>query len=238
MAFPYTKYRPDWVDDDPTKPADAAAFDHIEAGIKDMSDVVIPDTLFDAKGDLIVASAADTPIRVAVGTDDMALAAASGAAGGVAWKKVDNAMVAVGAGIVQSKLAFDAFQSYTPVLTATTTNPTLGSGSVQVGEYFQIGKLVVGRAVIVFGGAGQAPGSGTYRISVPVTANAAGPKVGSGDILDNSANLIRLIGAELATTTEFQLRIDNSGLGLVTDAVPWVWAPNDQISFFFVYRAA
>lgn len=43
-------------------------------------------TLLDAKGDLIAASAADTPARVPVGTDGFALAARSSATNGVAWE--------------------------------------------------------------------------------------------------------------------------------------------------------
>jgi hypothetical protein len=88
MAFPYTKYRADWIDDDPTKPADAAAFDHIEAGIFDMSEVVIPETLVDAKGDLIVGTAADTVARKAAGADDLVLITASGQADGLKWEKI------------------------------------------------------------------------------------------------------------------------------------------------------
>lgn len=45
----------------------------------------ILDALMDAKGDLIVASAADTPARLAVGTDGQVLVADSGEATGVKW---------------------------------------------------------------------------------------------------------------------------------------------------------
>jgi hypothetical protein len=45
----------------------------------------IPKTLLDAKGDLIVASAADTAARLAVGTNGYFLAANSGATNGIEW---------------------------------------------------------------------------------------------------------------------------------------------------------
>lgn len=52
-----------------------------EAAVANMVDK----TLLDAKGDIIAATAADTPARVAVGTDGLVLTADSGAAAGVSW---------------------------------------------------------------------------------------------------------------------------------------------------------
>lgn len=46
-------------------------------------------TIFDAKGDLIAASAADTAVRVAVGTNGQYLKADSSTASGLAWATVD-----------------------------------------------------------------------------------------------------------------------------------------------------
>lgn len=43
-------------------------------------------TIVDAKGDLIAASADDTPVRLAVGTNDQVLTADSTASAGIAWK--------------------------------------------------------------------------------------------------------------------------------------------------------
>lgn len=51
----------------------------------------IPETLLDAKGDLIAASAADTAARLAVGADDTVLVADAGAAAGVAWAALELA---------------------------------------------------------------------------------------------------------------------------------------------------
>jgi hypothetical protein len=50
---------------------------------------VIPNTIIDAKGDLIVGASADTAGRIAVGTDGYVLTANSGAANGVSWSPVD-----------------------------------------------------------------------------------------------------------------------------------------------------
>jgi hypothetical protein len=57
----------------------------------------IPATLLDAKGDLIVATAADTAARLAVGTNGQALVADSGASAGVKWAGVGKVLQVVSA---------------------------------------------------------------------------------------------------------------------------------------------
>lgn len=73
-----------------------------------------------------------------------------------------------------------AWTAWTPALTAATTNPTLGSGSVQEGSYMQLGKLVIAHFNIQFGSSGQNAGSGEYRISLPVAAVTTGSTVPMG----------------------------------------------------------
>jgi hypothetical protein len=51
----------------------------------DLANAAIPKSLIDAKGDLIGATAADTPARLAVGTNGQVLTADSTAATGLAW---------------------------------------------------------------------------------------------------------------------------------------------------------
>lgn len=89
-----------------------------------------------------------------------------------------------------------AFSTWTPVLTAATTNPTLGSGSVQDGGYVQIGKLVTAWFHIQFGSSGISAGSGDYRISLPVTgATSSSPIIplgfGSGFLAPGPFSLLR-----------------------------------------------
>lgn len=69
-------------------------------------------TIVDAKGDLIVGTAADTVSRLAAGTNEHVLVADSSTGTGLVWKQIDNDSIAAAAGIALSKLA--ASGSYSP----------------------------------------------------------------------------------------------------------------------------
>lgn len=175
----------------------------------------IPGTIFDAKGDILVASAADTAARLAVGADNALLVADSAQSTGLAWRS--------------------AWTGYTPSLTAASSNPTLGSGSSAAGTYIQLGKLVVARGVIAFGASGVAAGSGEYYVSLPVNA-ASSQMLGNARLFDNSAGFAYWVGAERQSASTFKLFRD--GAGSVTHAAPFAWAASDQISWVLTYEAA
>ena len=82
----------------------------------------IQNAIVDAKGDLIGATAADTPARLAVGANDTMLIADSTAATGLAWKTATTQF---------------PWTAWTP----TYQNFTLGNGTV-IARYQQIGKTV------------------------------------------------------------------------------------------------
>jgi len=192
-------------------------------------------TIFDAAGDLLSASAADTPARLAIGSNDEVLSVNSGA---LDYRKVNNAMVDSSAAIAQSKLAFSAWADYTPTLTVDSgTNPTLGTGSTQAGSYMQIGKLVIARIIILFGSSGTNAGSGNYLVSMPVSLRFVSyAAIGSGWIGDNSTNSVNLVTTRLYGP-DYALLIYEGGT-FVTNAAPWAWSANDQITLFVVAEAA
>ena len=178
----------------------------------------IPETLLDAPGDIIVASAADTAGRLAIGADKTAL--------------VSNGTTASwGPG---------AATSYTPALTAATTNPTLGTGSVVAGHWLQIGKLVVAWGSISFGSSGTNAGSGEYWISLPATAISTSPRVmGTVTLYDSSSSTFKIGNAYYISTTVFRITNENvAGSVTVSEAAPWAWGASDALIFQLMYEAA
>lgn len=131
-----------------------------------------------------------------------------------------------------------AWETWTPALTASTTNPTLGTGSVQAGRYGRIQKTVYGQAVIAFGTAGAAAGTGFYFVSLPITAQNAVATIGSGWILDSSTSLVRHVILYSDTVNRAAMWIDNSANFAVSATNPWAWAASDQIRVDFCYEAA
>lgn len=135
-----------------------------------------------------------------------------------------------------------AWTSYTPTLTASTTNPTLGTGSTASGSYMQIGKVCIFRVRIVFGTSGVAAGSGTYLISLPV----------AGVTLQFPRPLVNVLIRDVSTgdmwfglglynsTTDVSLRVqtNSSGTAWVTDSAPYAWAASDEILAFGTYEIA
>jgi hypothetical protein len=105
----------------------------------------IQNAIVDAKGDLIGASASDTPARLAVGADYGFLQADSGQSTGLAWNS-------------------GAWTTYTPTVTS-------GSGSYTTitvtGGYQRIGKTCTMRAYVLVTDRGTA--AGNMIISLPFT---------------------------------------------------------------------
>lgn len=130
-----------------------------------------------------------------------------------------------------------AWTSWTPALTAVTTSPTLGTGSTAEGYYKQVGKLVVWWARLVFG-TGAAAGTGSYRVSLPVTAvTRTGAVFGQGILYDDSASTAALTVCKFVSTTTVEMLI-GSATEVVSDANPWTWAQSDYITLSGMYEAA
>lgn len=145
-----------------------------------------------------------------------------------------------------------AFDSYTPTLTASTTSPTMGSGSSLTGYYKRLGRRVEGYAVVMFGSSGVAAGSGYYGLSLPVAPVNRNQPIGIGYVFDQDDNSRFMIASAVistplwaAATAKCILVVTNAageGFGTgdnpVGAACPWTWAENDQMIVNFSYEAA
>lgn len=132
-----------------------------------------------------------------------------------------------------------AWTAWTPALTATSVNPTMGTGSSVAGRYCQHGKLVEGWGRITFGTASAAAGTGQYLINYPVTPTSANQHVmGTAVLLDNSASTFNL-GIVYTNADTISMRIAITGTALVVaNNAPWTWANNDALYFEFKYEVS
>jgi hypothetical protein len=178
----------------------------------------IQNAIVDAKGDLIGATASDTPARLAVGANDTVLVADSTAATGLAWKS--NA----------TRYPWAAY-------TTTTGNMTVGNGTLTA-RYQQIGKTV--NVFVQFTLGSTSAISTTPYFSLPVTAAQDKWSI-TGRLGDNG--VADYFGfAQANTANVFLYALGASGTygtaPTVSASVPFTWATGDFFTFSFSYEAA
>jgi len=179
----------------------------------------IQNTIVDAKGDLISASAADTPARLAVGANDTILIAASGETTGLKWG--------------------GAYTTWTP----TFTNFTLGNGTATA-RYAQIGKLVHCQLKVVLGSTSSV--TGLIEFTLPITASTSiqGNYIGlnNATCLDSGVAQYPARCALISSTNAVIFALAAGGTYLSTSStsatVPFTWGSTDQFLVNFVYEAA
>ena len=187
----------------------------------------IPATIFDAKGDIIAATAADTASRLAVGANDTVLTADSTTATGLKW-------AAAGGG-------GGTWTSYTPTLTGW----TLGNGTL-VGFYNNDGKTVHVAASVKWGSTTSA--AGNLYLSLPVAADLtlggtflfniyqAG---GVGVATDFNADTYYQLGGYVTGSTTMRIILTNgSSNSGVAVSIPFTWATSDMMIISITYKAA
>ena len=158
----------------------------------------IQNAIVDAKGDIVAASANDTPARLAVGTDNHRLVAASGettglkyvadtqntvidAAGDLLYGTAADTLARLGIGTAGQVLKVNSGAtapewgsasgtSYTWTdFTPTFTNFTLGNGTIDQARYLQIDKIVFVMVNVILGSTSSV--TGTIQITCPVTSS-------------------------------------------------------------------
>jgi hypothetical protein len=163
----------------------------------------VPDSIVDAKGDLIVASAADTPARLAVGANNYFLQAASGEATGLKWG---------GSGT-----------SWTPTISGV----TVGNGTTQ-GRYWQVGSLVYFHMTFYLGSTSAV--AGPITMPTPTGGISRNFQTVNASIDDFGVGL-RPLMASIYSNTIYVDAIDSSGTyankAAISATVPFTWATND-----------
>jgi hypothetical protein len=138
----------------------------------------------------------------------------------------------------------EPWQTYTPVLTATTTNPTLGTASVASARYQRQHRTVTYQGIIQFGTSGTNQGSGDYRISLPVTAETSitNRRIGSASAYDSSSAEVAIgMVYQVSSTTCAVLYPSSHPKGAISyfgSGAPMAWAASDAIEFTVTYEAA
>lgn len=131
------------------------------------------------------------------------------------------------------------WKDFTPTLSATVTNPVLGTGGVIQGRYLKIGTQIVYRFYFQFGTSGVNGGNGLYRISVPVDMSSQAPAtsvVAIGDALAfdwSVAGSRELIMLSRFSTTMLQLNAQDAQ---VAHNNPWIWTVDDRCGGTVVYE--
>ena len=127
-----------------------------------------------------------------------------------------------------------AWQAWTPTLTASTTNPDLGSGTL-LGRYVKVGQLVVASVILSFASDSNA-GSGVWRISFPIAPTQPLFIGGSWSINDlgtnNFSGSVRYDGA-----TYIAFPYEGSPF-YVSHNYPMTWANGDSLRALWTYEAA
>ncbi len=177
----------------------------------------IQNSIVDAKGDLIAATANDTPARLAVGTNGQVLTADSTAATGLAWSYGG------------------ARTTYTPTWAGTITNPSIGNGTLS-GFYNRVGDLVNFQVYVEFGST-TTVGSGAYIFGLPFAMTSTNNGItGSTEILNSGVAWYRgyqPVSVEQGYTDKFVLS-DNAS-NAVSSIVPITFGTGDRIIVWGVY---
>lgn len=158
-------------------------------------------------------------------------------ASGSAWTaKVDS--VSVGPDSPTPTAVQTDWISYTPTLTGSSSNPTVGAGSIN-GKYRRVGDSVECMIGVTFG-SGMSAGSGTYLFSLPtgftidstkINLNGNAQTLGNIWLYDDSGN--QYTGTVIANASDYtKVRVSVS-TGILTNAFPVTWAANDSFTMRF-----
>jgi hypothetical protein len=176
----------------------------------------IQNAIVDAKGDLIAASANDTPARLAVGANDLLLTAASGEATGLKYT--------------------GAWTTFTPTWQS---GFTIGNGTQSAG-YCKIGKIVHVKVAVTLGSTSSVSGAPTITNPVSGATFNAGYQQNSVILDAGTAYYIGImdVNGSYAQMNTTYTAGTYSAIQPVNSTTPMTWTTNDQFAFSYWYEAA
>lgn len=140
-------------------------------------------------------------------------------------------------------LTTHALTAWTPQLTGSTANPSLGNGSIK-GYYYRIFDQIYIWAEFRFGSGGGTFGTGTFIVSIPFPAKGnmgfyggsigEAPPIGVGSIWDDNSDAgkqMLSVHLRTANTLMFGVKIGGVTSRELTDSVPLTWDVSDGITF-------
>jgi hypothetical protein len=173
----------------------------------------IQNAIVDAKGDLIAASAADTPARLAVGANGTTLIAASGETTGLKWE--------------------GAWTTWTPTI----ANFVRGNGT-ETARYSKVGNIVYLYYRFVFGSTSSL--SGRPEISLPVNQSYS-QIIAPVRILDFGTTAYFGMAILAGNTAYVELQATNgtySVQAFPSATTPMTWTTSDEFAFQATYEVA
>jgi hypothetical protein len=177
----------------------------------------IQPTIFDAKADLLTATANDTPARLAVGTNYYVLSAQSAESTGLKW--------------------YGARTSYTPTWTADGGSPSIGNGYFDA-TWIRFGNLCHVRFFMNIGSTTN-KGTGGWYFSLPFNSSAGSTTGMSGSHYSEDYGVAgyRGIVGLISDGSRFAWLSGaaNTSIGATT---PFTFGTNDFISGEFIYEVA
>jgi hypothetical protein len=147
-----------------------------------------------------------------------------------------------GSAVTSGLIASEAWTAYTPVWTASPTNPTL-SNAVLNGRYIKLGRTVIGIIFFQYGST-SAAGSGTWQFSLPVApaisiSNWVVIGSGKGYAGGNSLNALARISNASSSLQLVYSATWPAGVETTVDPThPWTWASGNTLDIQFQYEAA
>ena len=176
----------------------------------------IQNAIVDAKGDLITATAADTPARLAVGANDLFLSADSAQSNGLKWS--------------------GTWVSFT----ASWNNLTIGNGT-GVYKYLQVGKILFVKYKVTLGSTTVIGTNPNVSLPINPAAGAGGFLSYSLKLTDSGVGTFNGAVDEDGNRLYLATGITSGAFlngGTISATSPFTWTTNDSISFDVMYEVA